>query len=93
MEMLFDFFKPILHINTVIVCMLAYLTRHVINHIPTQMNKLESRIDRLDDNHKELSNKMDSNYKELSNKMDNNYKELSNKMDDLKNIIIDVLKK
>ena len=81
MDILLGFVKPILHINTLFFCMLVYLARYVTNHIPTQINKLENRIDRLDNNNVELSNKTDNNYKELSTKMDNSYKELSTKMD------------
>ena len=78
MELLFKFFEPIVHINTLVVCMLVYLVWQVANHIPSQINRLENRMDRLE-------NRMDS--------LDNNHKELSNKIDDLKDLIIDILKK
>ena len=79
--------------NVAVFMLIAFLIWQVTNHIPTQMDRLEDKIDRLEDKIDKridrLEDKMDSQYNELNTKMDNQYKELNTKMDKLLYYLID----
>ena len=56
--------------NVAMACAVLFLIWQVTNHIPTQIENLDKKIDRLED-------KMDTQYKELNKRMDR----LEDKMD------------
>ena len=63
--------------NVAMACAVLFLIWQVTNHIPTQIENLDKKIDRLED-------KMDKRMDRLENKMDTQYREIINILIDIK---------
>ena len=65
----------------------GFISFQVYNHIPTQMDRIEKRMDsqynELKQDIKEVKEELKQDINRLEDKMDNQYKELNNKMDKL----------